>query len=389
MTEAPRPRVLVVGPLPPPLGGVQLMNRMLVRSSLSRDFELHTVDTSKRVLRWAVERQSWRTPLYFLRDVSNLIGALGRLRPRLVYLHAASGFSFIRDWALMTVAKLSGARVVCHYHGTLHTVFPSVRTPIGRALGRWMMGAADRVIVLGPTYQSEMGRAWRRGDLTWSPNLVDVDLFERARPGAALPGIESGDLAVLFVGRLSEPKGILELFSAAPRVIERVPRARLVLLGVAEDEARESWVREEARRAGIESRVTFLGSLEDEAKAGVYAASAIYVSPSRTEAFPLTIPEAMAAGLPMVVTAVGAIPDHVKDGEDGFLIPPRDPLVLADRIVRLLEDEPLRQRISAHLRERARREYAIEVGAARVRDVWRDALGVQPGAGSGRSRSTD
>ena len=374
MPEASRPRVLVVGPLPPPLGGVQLMNRMLIGSSLSRDFELHSVDTSKRVLRWAVERPSWRTPFYFLRDLGNLTLALARVRPRLVHVHAASGYSFIRDWALMVVARLMGVRVVCHYHGTLHTVLPSLETRLGRALGRWMMGTANRVIVLGPTYQAEMGRAWRRSDITWSPNVVEVDRFQAAGASGAVPWLEPGELAVLFVGRLSEAKGILELFDAAPRVLERVPSARFVLLGVAETEAREHWVREQARRRGIEPRVTFLGSLEDDAKARVYAASSIYVSPSRTEAFPLTIPEAMAAGLPMVVTAVGAIPDHVKEDEDGFLIPPRDPAALADRIVRLLEDDALRRRIAEHVRRRARNEFAIEVGAARVRAVWREVL---------------
>src|SRR5262249_47551148 len=76
--------------------------------------------------------------------------------------------------------------------------------------------------------------------------------------------------------------------------------------------------------------------------------------------------------------AVGAIPDLVRDGEDGFLVPPRDPAALADRVNRLLEDEPLRQRIAAHVRERAPREFDIEVGAAGVRRVLDGGLGRSP-----------
>ena len=368
----PRPRVLIVGPLPPPLGGVQRMIEMLAGSSLSREFELHTVDTSKGVLRWAVETQSWRTPFYFARDLGRLVRALLSLRPRVVIVHAASGWSFARDWAFLATARLSGARVICHYHGTLHTHFPSVQSASGRRIGRLMMSAAHRVIVLGPTFQREMGAAWKRADLVWSPNLVDIARFSapKERPAA----LASGERAVLFVGRLSAPKGITDLFDCVPEVLARHPEARFLLAGVAENDAREPELRADVLRRGIAERVSFLGSLEGADLARAYTSSAVFVSPSWTEAFPLVIPEAMAAGLPLVVTAVGAIPDFVKNGEDGFLIPPHDPAALADRIVRLLSDETLRARISARVRARAESEFAIEVGAERVRAVIEDVL---------------
>jgi len=73
----------------------------------------------------------------------------------------------------------------------------------------------------------------------------------------------------------------------------------------------------------------------------------------------------MTTGLPVIATAVGAVPDFVKDGEDGFLVAPKAPLDLADRICRLLDDEGLRHRISERVRARAPREFSIEVGAER------------------------
>src|SRR6185436_21029177 len=103
-----RPRVLLVGPLPPPLGGVQLMVDMQRRSILARVFDLHTVDTSKRQLRWAVENPTWRTPFYFVRDFARLVRMLLRVRPAAVLLHAAAGASFLRDWVLMLTARVAG-----------------------------------------------------------------------------------------------------------------------------------------------------------------------------------------------------------------------------------------------------------------------------------------
>ena len=376
----PRPRLLLIGPLPPPLGGVQLIVDMQLRSSLAQEFDVHPVDTSKRELRWAVENPTWKTPFYFARDFLQLIRMLVRVRPDAALVHATSSLSILRDWMFMVTARLFGAKIICHYHGTLHARFPSGETRIGRAVGRLLMSAAHRVIVLSPTYQREMGKAWKRDDLVWVSNVADVALFRNMPANTPAPWLAPGDRAVLFVGRLSAPKGIYDLFDAIPRVIERHPEARFVLVGVAEREAMEVVVRAEAERRGIAARLTFLGPLVGRDKAAAFVTSRMIVVPSWTEAFPLVIPEAMAAGLPVIATAVGAIPDFVKDGEDGFLVVPRKPSELAERICRLLDDESLRRRISERLRERAPREFAIEIGCGKVLDAAKDALRSSPAA---------
>jgi glycosyltransferase involved in cell wall biosynthesis len=375
-----RPRLLVVGPLPPPLGGVQLIIDMQLRSSLAREFELQVANTSKRELRWAVENPTWKTPLYFLRDFSRLIRMLVRVQPDAVLVHATSSVSILRDWVFMATARLAGARVICHYHGTIHARFPSGETRSGRAIGRLLMSAAHCVIVLSPNYRQKMGSAWKRDDLAWAPNVADVALFRNMPADMPAPWLAPGERAVLFVGRLSAPKGIYDLFDAIPRVIERHPETRFVLVGVAESDSMEPLIRAEARRRGIAARLTFLGSLKGRDKAAAFVTSKMIVVPSWTEAFPLVIPEAMAAGLPVIATAVGAIPDFVKDGEDGFLVAARNPPELADRICRLLDDEGLRRRISERVRERAPREFAIEIGCGKVTEVIRDVLGSTPTA---------
>jgi glycosyltransferase involved in cell wall biosynthesis len=380
---AARPRLLIVGPLPPPLGGVQLLIELQLRSSLAREFELHVVDTSKRQLRWAVENPTWKTPLYFVRDFSRLIRTLARVRPDAALIHASSSLSLLRDWVFMLAARLAGAKVICHYHANVNARFPSCETWSGRAIGRFLMSAAHRVIVLGPTCQRRMGEAWKRDDLVWAPNMADIALF-RSTAADTPPWLARGDRAVLFVGRLSAPKGIYDLFDAIPRVIERHPEARFVLVGVAESDAMEPVIRAEAQRRGIAPCITFLGSLEGHKKAAAFMTSQMIVVPSWTEGFPLVIPEAMAAGLPVIATGVGSIPDFVTDGEDGFLIAPRDAPALAERICRLLDDEGLRRRISERVRERALQEFAVDVGCGQVIEVITGVLPSTPAAVSSR-----
>lgn len=369
-----RPKLLIVGPLPPPLGGVQLIIEMQRHSVLAQQFELQVVDTSKRQLRWAVENPTWKTPFYMLRDLWRLVRALARQRPDIVLVHAAPSLSLLRDWLFMVIARVAGAKVVCHYHGTLHARFPSCETARGRTIGRLLMAAAHRVIVLGPTYQREMGKAWRRSDIAWAPNMADIALFRGMPANAPAPWLASGEQGILFVGRLSAPKGLHDLFDAVPLVVARHPRVRFVLVGVAERDEREAVVRAEAARRGIAGRVTFMGSLEGRSKAAAFVTSRLLVVPSWTEAFPLVIPEAMAAGLPVVATAVGAIPDFVKDGEDGFLVRPRDAAALAGSICRLLDDEVLRQRMSRRVRARAPREFSVETGCGRVAEILHETL---------------
>jgi glycosyltransferase involved in cell wall biosynthesis len=249
------------------------------------------------------------------------------------------------------------------------------------------MAAAHRVIVLGPTYQREMSRAWKRDDLAWAPNMADVASFRDPCTAAPAPWLAPGERAVLFVGRLSAPKGIYDLFDAIPRVLERHPETRFVLVGVAESDAKEPLVRAAAERRGIGARVSFLGSLEGRDKVAAYARSQMLVVPSWTEGFPLVIPEAMAAGLPVIASAVGAIPDFVGDGEDGFLVPPKAPTELAERICRLLSDEAMRRRMSARVRARAPAEFDVEVGCGKVASVLAEALGKSSSEGPWQHRT--
>src|SRR5258708_19716190 len=197
---------------------------MQLQSSLAREFELHMVDTSKRRLRWAVENPTWRTPFYFVRDLTRLIRMLIRVRPAAVVLHAGAGVSVLRDWVLMLTVRLAGAKVVCHYEGTLDARFPSGETRRGRAIGRFLMSVAHRVIVLGPTYRREMGKAWKRDDLVWAPNMADIALFRSMSADTPAPWLAPGERAVLFVGRLSAPKAIYALSTPIPHLSTPPPQ---------------------------------------------------------------------------------------------------------------------------------------------------------------------
>ncbi len=149
----------------------------------------------------------------------------------------------------------------------------------------------------------------------------------------ALKGDESvvrPDLVIGTAGRLVPVKGLEYLIRALPLVKAGVPDISLEIAGAGREEER---LRSEVTRLGLDARVRFLGW---QAEVPFHRWN-VFVMPSLEEAFGIAALEAMAAGLPVVASAVGGLPELVEDGRSGWLVPPADPDVLAGRLIQLLQ----------------------------------------------------
>jgi len=179
------------------------------------------------------------------------------------------------------------------------------------------------------------------GKLVYIPNAVDPDQFGRPARGRdavmAQFGWPPGDPLVLSVGRLVSAKDYTTLVEAFSILASRIPAARCLIAG--EGECRGE-IEEAISRLGIGKSLVLAGSRGDVAD--LLAAADIFVMSSIREGLPVSMLEAMAAGTPVVSTAVGGIPDAVADGESALLVPPRDPEALAGAMERALEDGDLR-----------------------------------------------
>lgn len=148
--------------------------------------------------------------------------------------------------------------------------------------------------------------------------------------------------SVLFLGRLTELKGVKYLIEAFSEVREKRPDAHLVIAGYGELEEN---LKEQAKKQGTEG-ITFKGKVERKDVPGYMKACEVFVLPSISEGFPLVILEAMSCGAPIIATGVRAMPEIVKDGKNGLLVKPRDPKGLARCILQLLGDRRLRESMS-------------------------------------------
>jgi len=176
---------------------------------------------------------------------------------------------------------------------------------------------------------------------------------------------------VLFLGRLEAAKGIYDLLDALAGVRGAVPDVRLVCAG----EGERAGIAHHAERLGIRDAVTFTGWVGPSGKRALLETAAAFVLPSYDEALPLSLVEAMSAGMPPLVSAVGGMPEAVQDGVSGLLVAPGDKASLERRLKRLLLDRALAARLGAAARESARRRFAPERVLPRLEEIY-GAVGV-------------
>ncbi|MDP5181829.1 glycosyltransferase [Blastococcus sp. BMG 814] len=286
-------------------------------------------------------------------------------------VHAHQG----EDIATLLLARLAARRHGCPLVVTVHCSVGntlrgrSVRARVLHGLGgapeRGALRRAEAVIVLTARTARALARdGVAPGRISIIPSGFDPALF--ADPGAdVLPGV--GRPRIGYVGRLADQKRADVLVRAFGRMAER---ASLVLVG---DGPERDRVRRLVAGSPAAERITMAGFVDHAAVPAVLSSLDVLVLPSAYEEMGSVLVEAMASGLPVVASDVGGIPEVVRDGETGLLVPPGDVDALAAALDRLVADEPLRSRLAAGAGARAR-AYAWPHLAGCVTDVYRRVL---------------
>ena len=182
----------------------------------------------------------------------------------------------------------------------------------------------------------------------------------RSRPAGA-------PVMLVSVGRLRPPKDFTTLVQAVAALDPASARLR-----IAGDGPDRNALAAEVTRLGLDGSVELLGTRGDVDE--LLADADLFVLSSDSEGLPMSVLEAMAAGLPVVASAVGGVPELVRDGETGTLVPPRDSAALAAAIRRLVADAALRERLGEAGRLRAEREFSLAGFRRAHLEIYRAAL---------------
>lgn len=331
-----RTRVLMVGPSVDGRGGVSAVLRGYYASSLPDRIELDCLVSH-------VDGSRMRKAAQGLIAVTKLAGRLARRRVDVLHLHMASRGSFARKSLLAAMGRAARVPVVIHVHGAEFDAFTAgspliVRWWIARTLRR-----AAAVIGLSGDWAKRIAQIAPTAHVRVVPNGVMVD-----PPRASYEG---GDHH-LFVGRLGNRKGAYDLV----RAVAMTESVRVVLVGDGEvDELRSL-----AKDLRLLDRVDVRSWTEGDEKVGLIQSARAFVLPSHAEGLPMALLEAMAAGLPVIATPVGGIPEIVDDGVTGMLISPGDLECLAAALTRLWDDAEMRACLGEAARERVADRFGVE-----------------------------
>jgi glycosyltransferase involved in cell wall biosynthesis len=211
-----------------------------------------------------------------------------------------------------------------------------------------------------------------------------VEVIRNAvRPMPSYDGDRGTGRTVGTVARLHPEKGIECLLDAVPQIAAGVPDVRFVLVG--EGPLRDE-LEAQARRLGVVDRVDFMGGREDARR--LISGFDVLALPSLSEGTPLTIVEAMLAGVPVVASAVGGIPEQIEDRQTGLLVRPADVDALAGAVTQALTDATLRTRVTRAARARAEAEFSHHDMIERIAAVYARAARI-PAATATASGASD
>ena len=359
-------RILHIGPAPArPQGGIAAYVLGLLASPLATRYALDVVDVT---VPETFRRHRALRPLLSAEFARRTWAALQRRRPALVHIHTSDYSGFWEKGALATMAARAGIPVVLHLHGGSFDVFLRALGPRQAAWARQIFAAAARVVVLSESWRPVVAEFVAPERIAILPNAIDVAAFAPPARTAASP---SSPARLLFLGLLAQRKGLDDLWPAL-RAIDDLDWELDVVGG--EEFAGERRRAEQAVRShGLAARVHFRGPRDGAEKRAFLHAADIFVLPSRSESFGIANLEAMAAGLPVVSTRTGAIPEYLEHGVHGMLIAPGDVAALSAALRELIGSPVLRQRLGAAALVRAR-DYDWTAVEAQVARLYADVL---------------
>lgn len=283
----------------------------------------------------------------------------------LVHIHTASNFSFWRKSLFYVISKLFSRKVIFHIHGGGFANFYTKTTnSLGRRIIKRILQDSSAVIVLSENWNQLLRTIIGLNNVVTLHNPVTDTALTKA------VNVPRGERFV-FLGLIKLEKGIFDIISAMQKLRDDYEHnVMLDICGVGDTQA----LLKEINLANLRDNVVIHGWVGSEKIKELFESTTAFLLPSYIEGLPMSSLEAMAAGVPVIASDVGGIPDVIVDNINGFLIKPGDIQALANNMKMLLDDHDMRKRIANAAREKVLNEYEQGKVVSRLLGIYSEVL---------------
>jgi glycosyltransferase involved in cell wall biosynthesis len=333
-------------------GGIVALHRVLFGQPFRQNFRTSLFPVSSA----APFDERWISRIF--RIVSRIRHFIGLLRKdnsiNVIHINTAYDIkATARDALFILISRLFKIKTVIQIHSTVGDYSNSTTM---KWIAKNIFSLGDKILVFTREDMKNMQRLVPEDKVDIFPNAVRVKSFQGKdntfRKDQSIP--EDAKI-ILFVARFIKEKGVYDLIEAIPLVARDHKNVCFLFAGEGPEKSRMETI---CREKGLESTVRFPGHLQSDRLIDAFSCADVFVLPTyHGEGMPMAILEALAAGLPIVSTPCGAIPDIVKDGVNGFLIEPHAPEQISEKLGLLLRREDMTKRIRDANLQLARSEY--------------------------------
>lgn len=264
------------------------------------------------------------------------------------------------------VCKVLLKKKIVVYLSESGTVYRGFRKTFFRPFIRYTLKIADAVATSSERVINDVEKYTGKIDRTklfiMRQDTINTSIFK--------PTKEKNDNILLSVGRINPVKGFEFIIESLPSVIKKFPDVILRIVGPVVDEGYLQKLKTTASRVNCEKNVEFIGPVPYSQIVELYNSSTIFILTSKDEGQSNVLLEAMACGKPVIATPVGAIPDVINDGVNGFIVKENQPETLSKKIINLLEDKALREKIGKVAQKTIEEKYAGDVFSSQLKDVF-------------------